>query len=429
METVTAKVVVTKPGPIAWLMWSFGAAFFFYEFLVQISPNVMATGLMQTFNIQADKLGLLAGVFAYAYAFMQIPSGLLLDKLGPCRLLAGASALITIGCLLFANSTSFMMALSGRFLIGMGAASAVIGCMKIAANWFPADKFALVLGLTVSIGMSGAIMGSAPLAVVMEYYDWQTCMNALAVVGLLFILLFLGVCQNAPKSQQAKNEESIKLSSLLQGLQFSLKRKQVWLVAIYGMLMFAPSISFCGLWGVPFLQMKYQLSAIAAAGLTSLVFVGWLIGSPLCGYISDSLQRRKPTMIYGAILSLALILLVLYMPNLSQESLSVILLLFGITSSGFLPAFSIIKEISPKECSATVLSFMNTMNSLGPALLQPVIGILLATIWAGVSDISGVPIYSIANYQLALAVLPIFLLIACILVIFIDETYCKIIDY
>ncbi|NQY42709.1 MAG: MFS transporter [Legionellales bacterium] len=429
---MTTSIYSYKLKILPWIMWGFGALFYCYEFFVQISPNVMSADLMRDFSIQADKLGILVGIFAYAYALIQIPAGVLLDKLGPCKLLAAASLILALGCLTFSKATGFYCALLGRLCIGAGAASAVVGCMKIATNWFPLNKFALVLGLTISIGMSGAIIGSAPLAIMMEHYHWRHLIFNFSIIGFIFSIIFIFICRNSPNKTNNKSltdsSDVITFKKLFVGLKIAISKPQVWIVAIYGLLMFGPSISFCGLWGVPFLQTKYGLEPHDAAKLTSLVFIGWIIGSPLWGHLSDLIKKRLPTMKYGSILASVIIGIIIYMPNLSMFQLGFLLTIFGLVSSGFLTAFSIIREISPQHCTASVLSFMNTMNSLGPALLQPLVGILLTFFWSGKIAENGVPYYSIEEYHFSLGILPLSLFIAFCMTPFIQETHCEIVN-
>ena len=107
---------------------------------------------------------------------------------------------------------------------------------------------------------------------------------------------------------------------------------------------------------------------------------------------------------YGSVLAGIIISIIIYMPDLSTFQLGFLLTLFGLVSSGFLTSFSIIREISPQHCTASVLSFMNTMNSLGPALLQPLVGILLTYFWNGKIGEDGVPFYSIQEYHFSLSI-------------------------
>jgi len=91
---------------LPWLMWGCGAAFYFYEFILSISPSVMGPFWMQDFSMSPTKLGILASIWFWAYALMQIPAGVLLDRLGPHRLLASASAVLVLGCIMFSMAHS-----------------------------------------------------------------------------------------------------------------------------------------------------------------------------------------------------------------------------------------------------------------------------------------------------------------------------------
>lgn len=93
-------------------------------------------------------------------------------------------------------------------------------------------------------------------------------------------------------------------------------------------------------------------------------------------------------------------------------------------SAGFLPAFALAKEVCNQKYVATALSFMNMMNMVGIAIVQPAVGFILDALWSGHLS-HGVRVYTVANYQMALAVLPIGMFIALILLPLIQETHCK----
>lgn len=410
---------------LPWFMWGCGALFYFYEFLVQVSPNVMAAELMRDFNFTGNRLGVLSSIYFWAYALMQIPAGILLDKLGPHRLLAVASATLAVGCLLFADAHNFSIALIARFLIGLGSSFAVIGCMKLATNWFPPNRFALLLGLTITVGMTGAIFGERPLRQFIEWYDWRTCMNALSILGALLFLIFFFFVKDQPSSRHSVSHSNQTFKHVIKGLFLVIQSKQMWIVALYGCLMFAPTITFCGLWGGQFIALKCHISLTEATAVISAVFIGWVIGSPLGGGISDKLGLRLPTMIVGALGACISFAMILYIPDLSKFQATSLLFIFGLLSSGFLTSFSIVRESSPAQCVASALGFMNMMNTLGIALAQPLIGLVLDYMWSGQKDAEGVPIYTLLDFQQALAVLPVILAIAFLLTPFIHETYCR----
>lgn len=409
---------------LPWVVWGLGCLFYFYEFLLQVSPSVMGQDLMRDFSVTAHALGFMSGVYFYSYAVMQIPGGIMMDRMGPHKLLTLATAVCALGSIAFGLTSSFAMASFARFLIGFGSAFAAVGAMKLAANWFPPQRFALLTGIMVTIGMLGAIGGESPLALMIAKFGWRASMITLGIVGFLIALLILFIAKDSP-DQKGQYKTLEKKENLLDGLKNVIKNKQLWLVALYGGLMYMPTPVFCGLWGVPFLMHKYSLNHVQASALVSLIFVGWAIASPLWGAFSDKIRRRLVPMYIGAIGALTTFCIILYHPLPNMLQLEVILVLFGIFSSGFLTAFSIAKEISCKSYVATSLSFMNMMNMVGVALAQPFIGRILDTLWDGTLK-NNVRIYDLHNYTISISVLPIGIFIAIIILPFIKETYCQV---
>lgn len=409
-------------GILPWIMWGLGAVFYCYETLLQVSPSVMVSDLMHAFSANGGQLGLLAAVYFYAYSSVQIPVGILLDRLGPRRLLTIATLVCGSGALVFSSAHFLLVAALGRLLIGLGSAFAAVGCMHLCATWLPLRYFATLTGVMVTMGMLGAIGGQAPLSFMVSHFGWRETLFIFGTIGLvLSVTIWSFVRDNdlyhkAPGSQQKVG--------LFAGLKQILINKQNLIVATYGALMFAPTTTFGGLWGVPYLMAFYHLDRHIAATLVSMLFIGWVFGSPLFGMISDRLQRRKLSMIIGNFGALFTLIVILFVPGLPLFSLGTVLFCFGFFSSGFLPSFSIIREINPYRLNATSIGFMNTFNMLTGAIMQPLVGLILDLTWHGVMK-NGIREYSVGSYQTGLILLPIGLLIALITLPFIKETYCK----
>ena len=211
--------------------------------------------------------------------------------------------------------------------------------------------------------------------------------------------------------------------NLKDGLLSMLKNKQLWLVASYGGLIYMCTPVFCGLWGVPYLMLKLNIDKETAANAISLVLVGWAIASPLWGIFTNYIGRRKPALYLSAIGSLITLSIVIYLP-ISKNIIELLLLMFGIFSAAFLPAFSIARDICEGPYVATGLSFMNMMNMIGIALIQPFIGYLLDRFWQG-QLANNIRIYPLEAYYIALSLLPLAIFISLILLWRVRETHCN----
>lgn len=409
-----------------WLIWGLGCLFYFYECLLQVSPSVMSTELMRDFAVTSHTLGILSGIYFYSYAGMQLPCGVMTDYFGPRRLLTIATTVCALSTIAFGMTENFFMACIARLMIGFGSSFAVVGTLKLASNWFPANRFAFLTGMMVTLGMLGAIFGEAPLALLVDHYGWRHSMIIMGSIGIVVaILIFIFTKDHGSHAYQNASEDSKEEGTLGQRLLILLRNKQLWLVALYGGLMYTATPVICGLWGVPFLMLSLHLSKAIAANYISLVLFGWAVGGPLWGIFSNRIGLRKPPLYIGCVGALLCSVLVIFGAVQHKLLVQILLFAFGVFSSGFLPAFALAKELCNQKYVATALSFMNMMNMVGIAIVQPAVGFILDCLWSG-EMAHHVRVYTVANYQVALAVLPIGMLVALLLLPLIRETHCKV---
>lgn len=409
--------------PIAWIIWTLGCLFYFYENFLQVSPSVMSNELMRAFNVTSQTLGVLSGIYFYSYAALQLPCGMLMDFFGPKRILFIATAICALSTIAFGTTEHFLMACIARLMIGFGSAFAAVGTMKLASNWFKAEHFPVLTGMMVTLGMLGGICGETPQALMVDNIGWRATMTYMGIIGIILAVIIFFIVKDSPKNQAPTHHEDKSKLNIKQGLLAVLKNKQLWVVATYGGLIYTCTPVFCGLWGVPFLMLKLGITKPSAANAISLVFVGWAIASPLWGIYTNYLGRRKPSLYLSAVGSFITLVIVIYAP-ISEMWINILLFLFGTFSAAFLPAFSIARDICEGPYVATGLSFMNMMNMIGIALVQPLVGFFLDLMWQGQLN-EGIRIYSLESYQKSLSILPIGVLIAFSLIPFIKEVSMK----
>lgn len=408
----------------AWIIWLLSALFMFYKYALEVSPSVMTNTLMRAFHINGTQLGNLAACYFYSYLLFQIPAGLLLDKYGPRIVTTIAIGCCAFGSILFAKSETFFMAIVGRFLTGAGAAFAAISCLKLIANWFPYKQFAFMAGLMMTVAMLGAVGGQAPLAAFIEKLNWRSAMEIIGIAGIVLGVLFWLIVRDISSSHRLDKHMAPAKVKFIPTLKKIFKHPQSWLLSIFSGFAFGPVMVFGGLWGVSFLSEAYLLTHNTAAKMLSLIFIGFAVGAPIFGWLSDFLGNRKIVMFWGTCSSLLFLSAIIYFPYLSNLLLILFLFLFGVAISSFLICFTMIREIHPPIFAATAVGFMNAFDALFGAFSDPLTGKFLDLSWTGgLRD--GARIFSVDAYKTAFLTLPIYLIIALILVYWIKETYRK----
>ncbi len=395
-----------------WAIWFVASLFYGIEFFQRVSPSVMAEPLMQSFHMNEATLGFINSFYFYAYAIAQIPVGLLLDEYGARRLLALSCFVISLGSLLFATSGMLWILAVARILIGFGSAFAFIGVLKLAAIWFSNSRYPLIVGLTNTLGVLGAVAGEAPFAKLVQYVGWQQSMIIVSIIGFgISILLYL-VIRDHHKQYLPDNKSGWK--HILESLTLIIKSRQTWLTAIYAGLMVAPIIAFAELWAVSFFERAYQLSSIEAANLVTMIFIGIGVGGPVNGFLAGVVKNPKHIMFTGNFIAFVGLLIVIYYLQLNAISLGILLFIFGFATSTMLIAFSINKERFDLSHSATVVAFTNMMIMIMGAIYQPTIGELhdwFMTIATNAENFKA--------FQSALTILPLTSVVSMLLVKFI----------
>ena len=415
---VLSKMIDVKNNNIIFLkgllFWGIATLFYFFDNLLRVVISVLKPELSMTFACSAAELGHLSAAYLWAYGIMQIPAGLLVDRIGPRIMLTIASAFCVVGCYLFAIADTLLVAILGRFVIGIGASFTVVGCSKIAASWFSPKRFALFVGLMASLGMSGSAFGLAAIyKIIGMLSNWRTAVYWSSIIALIICIMVWGVIRDAPygikqNSKHIKNKK-ISFSRSLVEVIFC---DQAWYASIYAGFMYVPSLTFGAMWGIPYLVEAYKFSRDQAGFLVGLIFVGWIFGAPIYGWISDFIKRRNMPMYFACITSLIISLIIIYMKNLSIFSVGILMFLLGLCSSGFILAFAVVREKNRPEIAGTAVGFVNMLNTfLGGAIFQYVVGKVLD--WTG------------SDYQTALLVIPTCLLSALITLFFLKETHCK----
>ena len=385
------------PGLLPLLGWLVGSLFFFYAWILRVSPSVMVEELMRDFAVGGAIVGNLSALYFYGYAGMQIPVGLLLDRFGPRRLMTVAACVVAVACLMFAWSDGLVGASVARFLIGAGCAFSLVGAMAVAGQWFPRERFALLAGLAMMFGMAGGVFGQAPLRVAVDATDWRTTMATVGVIGF-------GLMLAAWVFVRDRRRGSGGVGAVFKGLRRVAANRETWLNAVAGLGSTGPLLAFAGLWGVPYLQAVHEIDRVTAGTVTSVTFIGWGVGAPLIGWLSDRIGKRRSPLIAGMVLSALSLVAILYLPGIPLWGVGALCFGIGFGGSAQIVCFALVREHNPPQYSGTAIGMVNALVTGAGALFQPTIGWLLDLGWDG-SLVDGARVYAVGAYNLAFGVL------------------------
>lgn len=406
----------------AWVVWGLAAAFYFSDYMARVAPGVMHRSLQIDFGINEVGFTLLTASFYFPYILMQVPVGLTADRISIRTILTFMSLITALGCVVFGLADGLIMAAVGRMLIGFSAAFAFVSALRLATSWFPPAMLGLLAGLTQALGMLGAAAGEAPVSFLVANVGWRYSMLLIALLFIALAGLLYQFVQDRPGARQEVKSTQVKVS-ILRSLSIVLTHRQTWLNALYAGFLFGPTAVIGEAIGPAYLQFGHGLTAHAAAFATGLIFIGWGIGGPLSGWLSDKVGKRKPFMIFSALCGIVLSTVFVFYPTIDKSLAYFIFFVFGLTNTGVAIAYAVSTEIHESHVIGTSIAFTNMVSILIGALMQPLVGRLL-DIAAG-SRSYDVETLLLSDFQAGLRLLPLCSLVALILAFTVKETYCK----
>ena len=387
--------------------WLFVCVFYFIQYALRSAPGVMIPELSTAFGLTALGVSSLLGLYFYTYASFAIVAGASLDRYGAKLPIATGVFGVAIGSVLFGLG-SMGAAEGGRLLQGAGSAFAFTGAVYLAARGFPDRWLATAVGVTQLFGMLGGFAGQFAVGpLVHGPIAWQSFWiysgAALAIVAFFILMVTPG--SHAPTRGP--------LLSMFAPYKVVLTNPQSYLCGFIGGLLFMPTNIGVMIWGVPFVHLGLGVETAEAVARSSMVPLGWVIGAPLLGYLSDRIGLRKPVLVSGIVLALASLLTIVYAPDLLPPYL--VALLFGIGSGAAMIPYSMIKEVNPDSVKGSATGAMNFLVFSFSAFLAPVFGGVLVHL----SD--GHPM-TLETFQRADLVWVGAIVLALILTLFVRET-------
>jgi MFS family permease len=349
------------------IAWAFTVIFYFLEYAVRSSPSVMIPELEASFHTTTLGISAILGLYYYTYSSISLIAGAALDHLGAKRTIPVGLAVLGIGCLLFSASTALAGDM-GRLLQGAGSAFAFTGAVYLAARGFPARYLATAIGATQCVGMLG---GSAGQSLVGPLIEHGVAVHVVWVgLGAIILANALLLYIAAPKEQFGPRAQRSSLGSLLEPYKVVFSNPQSYLCGAVAGLLFAPTTIGDMIWGVAGFQKDLQLSYHNAVVTASMVPLGWVVGCPLLGWLSDRVGRRKPIIMGGAALMILAAAQIALRPVPIPAKIA--MFIFGIASGAAMIPYSVIKEVNPDKVKGSATGAINFLVFGITAVMGPI---------------------------------------------------------
>ena len=395
----------------AGVAWLITAVYYFYQYTLRSAPAVMMPQLSEAFSLSAMGVASLAGLFYWGYSPFSLVAGVLMDRIGPRRVVPIGAAAVGGGALLFASGHSELASL-GRLLQGAGGVFALIGAVYIATKSFPASMAATLIGATQMFGMAGGSAGQFVVGpVIASGVPWSRFWIVMGVAGLVIGGLLYALIPKAEKADGGSDW----LRSAASAMRTVFFNPQSILCGFIAGLLFIPTTIFDMVWGVRYLQDARGLDYGTAVMRSAAVPLGWMIGCPLLGFVSDRLGRRKPVIAGAALVLLGCLAWILFGPADVLPPF-LLALVTGIASGAAMLPYTVIKEANPPQYSGTATGVVNFINFTFSALLGPVFAGLLRTASGGAESMT------LDHYQAAFLPLLYGVALALVLTLGLKET-------
>lgn len=392
-----------------WVLWAILAGSFLLVSIYRLSTAVISGALMEAFGTTGAQLGTLHAVFFVVYALMQIPTGILVDRVGPRHTATVGAGMMNVGAIWFGLATGYGGALGGRLLIGLGGSVIFVSMLRFCANWYRADEFGTMNGLCFAVGGIGGILATTPFALAVDAAGWRTTIVALGTVGLVLAgATYAFVRDSAARAGLSSIEDVPERAMLSVGevRAFTVRvvsDRWTWVVGVLLYSTGGVNLTLVGLWGIPYVVHTYDTSVAVASTITLLGGVGFVVGPPAFGRLSDHTGRRTEFILSAAILYAAALGLIAATGDPPLAVVGAAFFLTGSLFGAFVLTYPMIQSRHDERASGIALGTINGASFFGAATFPPLMGWVLDAYWTG-ELIDGVRVYTVTGYRVAFTI-------------------------
>jgi MFS transporter len=366
-----------------WLIWLILAATYVFVTFHRMSAAVVKDDLQKAFGIGAVQFAVIGSMYFYAYFIMQIPSGILADKIGPKKTVFIFSLIAAVGSIFFGLAPSLNIAYISRFFVGIGVSVVFVCLVKIQSRWFYSRNFALMIGFSGLAANLGAIIAQTPLVIAVNNFGWRNTFVYMGIIMVMFaVLTFIFVKDDPtdmglPGMDEIENRPRVTVNlNIFQALGSILSNPRTWIISIVYIGLYTGYTVILGTFGTPFLMTVYSIKKVEAANYIISAVVGSAVSGLVIGYLSDKFKARKSILIISSVVTLIMWVIFIYV-KLPLTLLSVYLFVFGFMMTAFTLCWTVGNEVNDRRLSGMATGVVNCVGFLGAAIIPVIMGNIL----------------------------------------------------
>jgi len=366
----------------ALVIWATAVAVYLLAVFNRTSLGVAGLQAAERFHVGPAALGVFTVLQVGVYAIMQIPTGLLVDRFGPRRVLVVAALAMGAGQLLFALAPSYSIAVLARGVLGFGDAMTFISVLRLVAAHFSSRRYASIASLTAAMGSIGNLAATVPLTLLLSHAGWVATFAVTGSVTMLYAVVVGLRVRDTPVGMPAHRSSATTLRALLAQVRETWRtpgtRLGFW---VHFSTMFAPAVLGL-LWGFPYLVRAQGMSESAAGAVLSLLVIVAGVTGPIIGEtITRKPEWRVPMVAAFLAVSVGVWAVLLGWPGGVVPVPLVIVAFSFVALGGPLSgiAFAIARDYNPLSRMGTATGVVNVGGFAAITVTTLSIGLLLGS--------------------------------------------------
>lgn len=376
----------------AWLVWGVGALCYFIALFHRASLGVAAPEALERFGTGPAVLAVFSALQLGVYLVLQVPSGLLADRMGPRRVITAGMLALAVGSGVFAISGSVVGGIAGRVLIGFGDAFMFTNVLRLAALWFPPRMFGKVAAVTGLAGGLGQIVSTTPLSASLHSLGWLPTFLGAGALTALVALVSWTVIRDRPRTRTTEpQQEAAPSEPIAATLRAVVARRGTQHSFWVHFVLMAQFLAVTTLWGAPWLTESQGHPREDVGSLLLVAVLAFVVGSWCAGqYVAGRhLRRQRFSLGLSVLTAVAWAVLVLWPGVLPMPLLLSVLIVIGVAGGAAMLAFDGARAANEAHRSGAATGVVNMGGFTAAVLIQLLVGLVLQL----VADLPGEQAY------------------------------------